>query len=356
MDGKLFPLKPYSSFRENALFWNSAFLIFKATEFNKNLKEPLDIEDHINRFYYADDFDVLLSIGKELIVLGIKSLAKTLASLSHFYEYGVINIASKEEINNKNMLDFQQSLHSLSEGTRKTYFDSILEYLRFIETYNQDGFVFGLDYESLRLKRGKTKRYDAMSEEEFLHFSKMLPVFEYKNEFEKCRTVLICRIMLYSGIAPRELASLKLGKSLVSTQRGFYLQLDNRDVKICLPKSKINSYFSTYCKLKADIKDGYFFYPLGEPNAMLSAAQINKLIKSMLIKSGIQKEELNARLLRASFAVYLYRYRLDGKQYHLSAIQKILGHGNRNETEKLIGMYSKSFTQTNHVFNGDDFE
>jgi len=217
---------------------------------------------------------------------------------------------------------------------------------------NTDGFKFNISYATIRLKKPNTKEYEyeVLTYEEMCRFSNALETIKYKNEFEKCRTVLICRIMLYSGITSKELAGLQLGKNLIVSGDDIYLELENREVKIFLPSEKIIEPLNQYCTLKENNTSGLLFSSINNANKSLSNSQVNALVKSMLFKAKIEKPILNATLLRVSFAVFLYNCRVNNMQYHISAIQKILGHTRREQTEKMIGFFSKDYTEIQSLF------
>lgn len=351
------PLKPYERYENDLLYWVKAYIGHKVLELFKSSKENKvdDIIVYINQITNAKNFDELQVTCKELIKDGLKSLSKPLASMGKFYPYALNHTTDFDLIHDDFMFHFSTSLN-LAASTKKTYLDSVLEFLTFIENTNTENFKFCIEYQEVRIKKPKPKVHDAMDEEEFLRFSKLLPTLIVDNEFEKCRMVLICRIMLYSGITPKELTGLKLGKSLIVDKKGIYLNLENRDIKIYLPRNKLIKYFHKYLELKKENKDGFFFYSLHDINKTLTTSQVNELVKAMLIKAKIERRELNATLLRVSLAVFLYNYRKDGKQFHLTSIQKILGQNNRAETENMIGFHAKEYAQINDVFLDENFD
>ena len=163
--------------------------------------------------------------------------------------------------------------------------------------------------------------------------------------------------MLYSGITPKELVSLKLGKSLIVDKKSIYISKSiGRTVDIELPRNKLIKYINRYLELKEENKNGYFFYALTNKDEMLHTVMVNELVKTMLEYAKIKRREMNATLLRVSLAVYLYNHRKDGKHFHLSAIQAIMGHKNRADTEKMIGFHAKQYVSINDAFLEENFE
>jgi hypothetical protein len=208
---------PFKTFQENLLHWTKVYLAHKSLELFKKSKENRvdDIIKSRDEILNSKTFESVQKACKELIKSDLKSLAMPLGAVAKFYSFAIENNSDFKAFNSDFIYAFSERM-TVAESTRKTYLDCVLELLTYIENTNTDGFKFGIEYEGARLKKSKPKVYDAMDDEEFARFSKMLPQYEkYKNEFEKCRTVLICRIMLYSGITPKELVSLKLGKSLI---------------------------------------------------------------------------------------------------------------------------------------------
>ncbi len=353
------PLKPFKTYQENLLHWVKAYLAHKVLELFKNSKENTidDIIVYRDLLLNANDFAKVQSICKELRQHGLQSISMLLNSVSKFYPFALKNASDLTEFDDDLIYNFADSL-KLADSSKKGYVDCALQVLAFIENTNTDGFKFNIEYEGARLKKSKPKVYDAMDDEEFARFSKMLPQYDkYKNEFEKCRTVLICRIMLYSGITPKELVSLKLGKSLIKDKKSIYISKSiGRTIDIELPRNKLIKYLNRYLELKEENEKGYLFYAPTNKDEMLSTTQVNELVKTMLKYAKIERKEMNATLLRVSLAVYLYNHRKDGKHFHLSAIQAIMGHKNRADTEKMIGFHAKKYAVISDVFLDDDFD
>lgn len=325
------------------------YLAQKAQEFYKKPKyKELDISQHIEELNTSEDFENARVKCKELIKIGLESLTAPLASMTKFYTYVIDNAKEFSDINDLFMKDFYEKL-SLAPSTKWLYIEHIVDFLATIENSTPQ-IKFNINYVNLRLKKPNTKEHDVLTYEEMIHFSNALETIKFKNEFEKCRAILICRIMLYAGITPKELAGLKLGKNFIITDNEAYLNLENREVKIFLPRDRIIEHMNNYCMLKENNTSGLLFYPINDANKSLSNPQVNDLIKSMLVKAKIKKTILNSTLLRVSFAVFLYNYRVDNMQYHISAIQKILGQSRREHTEKMIGFFSKNYTNTEHLF------
>jgi integrase len=226
--------------------------------------------------------------------------------------------------------------------------DCIIELLGFIEKSNMDNFKFNIDYEKVRLVKPKPKIHDSMDSAEFNRFSKVLPRYLYDSDFEKCRNILICRILLYSGITPSELLSLDVGKNFIIGDKTFIIVLDNRKVDIELPRNKIVRHFNKYMELKENRKDTKIFYDV-------SVKQINEIVKSLLEFASIKRRDMNATLLRVSFAVYLYNSRENNLQYNITTIQHLLGHSNRADTENMIGFHDKKYASISDVFDKEDF-
>lgn len=350
---------PFKTFQENLLHWTKVYLAHKSLELFKKSKENRvdDIIKSRDEILNSKTFEGVQKACKELIKSDLKSLAMPLGAVAKFYSFAIENNSDFKAFNSDFIYAFSERM-TVAESTRKTYLDCVLELLTYIENTNTDGFKFGIEYEGARLKKSKPKVYDAMDDEEFARFSKMLPQYEkYKNEFEKCRTVLICRIMLYSGITPKELVSLKLGKSLIVDKKSIYISKSiGRTVDIELPRNKLIKYINRYLELKEENKNGYFFYALTNKDEMLHTVMVNELVKTMLEYAKIKRREMNATLLRVSLAVYLYNHRKDGKHFHLSAIQAIMGHKNRADTEKMIGFHAKQYVSINDAFLEENFE
>lgn len=338
-------------FQEQMSLLMGKYLSQKANEFyKKSKKEKLDLSNYFDKLKSAKNFNEVRSICKDLIKMGVDSLISPLASLTKFYTYTSEHAVHISEIDDLFMQNFSENLE-LAPSTKWLYVENIIEFLTSVEN-SSSKFKLNISYADIRLKKPNTKEYeyDVLTYDEMCHFSNVLETIKFKNDFEKYRAILICRIMLYSGITSKELAGLQLGKNLIVSGDDIYLELENREVKIFLPSEKIIEPLNHYCTLKENNTSGLLFYPITDPNKVLSNPQVNELVKSMLSKAKIKKSILNATLLRVSFAVFLYNYRVNNMQYHISAIQKILGHTRREHTEKMIGFFSKDYTDTKSLF------
>lgn len=351
------PLQPFKTYQENLLYWVKAYLAHKSLElFNKSKENKVDdIIKSRDEILTAKAFNDVQKPSSELIKSGLRSLAMPLGAMTKFHAFALNYASSLTDFNSDMIYDLSASM-DLAESTKKTYLDCALELLTYIENNNTDGFKFHIEYEGVRLKKPSAKVYDAMDSEEFIRFSKELPNYKFKNEFEKCRTVLICRIMLYSGITPKELVSLKLGENLIVDKKSIYLTKLGRSVDIHLPRNKIIKYLNRYLELKEDNKNGYLFYAITNKDEMLNTIQVNDIVKTMLEHAKIKRREMNATLLRVSLAVYLYNHRTGGKHFPLTAIQAIMGQKNRADTERMIGFHAKQYVMINDVFLEENFE
>lgn len=348
---KKYELNQANRFSESLLFWAKEYLAHKALElFQKSKQSKVDdIIASKDAILNAQNITGLKSACNALIQQDLRSLSKPLGGVMSFYEYASKNTDSFSAISTDLIYSYSNSLH-IAESTKRNHIDSVIELLTYIENSNTDGFKFNIEYNAARTKKAKAKVYDSMNAEEFVRFSKEITQWGAKTEFERCRNILICRILLYSGITPKELVHLKLGESLIVDNKRMYLKLENRSVLLYLPRNKLIKYFNQYQELRAESTHNYFFYGLSNPNEMLDTKKVNEIVKLMLKAAKIERKEMNATLLRVSLAVYLYNYRKDGKQFPLSAIQQIMGHKNRVDTENMIGFHSKECVKISDVF------
>ena len=354
---KKHPLNKTKDFNAFLFFWTKEYLAFKALElFRKSKQNKVDdIIASKDAILNAQTIPELKTACNALIQKGLRSLSKYLGGAVGFFEYTSQTTNDFMAINTDFIHSYAQSLTS-AETTKRNHVDVTLELLTYIENSNTEKFKFNIEYELARAKRPKAKVHDAMDAEEFVRFSKTLPQFKGKTEFERCRNILMCRILLYSGITPKELVSLQIGKSFIVDDDSIYLKLENRTVPIYLPRKKLIKYFNEYQSLREKSKFDYLFYAPSNPDEMLDTKQVNEIVKTMLKIAKIERREMNATLLRVSLAVYLYNHRKDGKQFHLSAIQQIMGHKNRADTENMIGFHAKEYVEFSDVFLDEGFE
>lgn len=350
-------LNQANRFSESLLFWTKEYLAHKALElFRKSKQNKVDdIIASKDVILNAKNIIEVKNACNALIQKGLRSLSKPLSGTISFFDYATYSIDSFVAIDTSLIYTFSSSLN-LAETTKRNHADIVIELLTFIENMNIEGFKFNVEYETARAKRPRAKAHDAMDSEEFLRFSKEITKFKAKTDFEKGRNILMCRILLYSGITPKELVSLELGKSFIVDKDSMYLKLGNRSIPLILPRNKLIKYFNQYQELRQKSNHGYLFYGLTNPNEMLNTKQVNEIVKTMLKDAKIERREMNATLLRVSLAVFLYNYRKDGKQFPLSAIQQIMGHKNRADTENMIGFHAKDCVEITDVFLSENFD
>ena len=353
---KKYPLSKTKNFQTSLLFWTKEYLAFKALElFQKSKQNKVDdIIVSKDAILNAQTIAEIKNACNTLIQKELRSLSKHLGGAVSFFEYISKATDSFSAIDTECMHNYTRSL-TVAASTKKNHADVALELLTYIENCNTDGFKFNIEYEAARAPKAKAKAYDAMDAEEFIRFSKEITKCKAKTEFERCRNILMCRILLYSGITPKELVHLKLGESLVVESKSMYLKLDNRSVLLYLPRNKLIKYFNQYQELKEESTHDYFFYGSSNPNEMLDTKKVNEIVKTMLRAAKIERREMNATLLRVSLAVYLYNYRKDGKQFSLASIQQIMGHKNRSDTENMIGFHAKECVNISDVFLEEEF-
>lgn len=224
----------------------------------------------------------------------------------------------------------------------------------FIQRNNKENYKFDIDESIVKIKQKAVpkKIIDVMDDLEFERFSKMLPRYKYKTEYEKARNILICRIFLFSGITINELVNLKLNESLFVDGDNFIVRLPDRKRDIDLPRKLLITYFNKYKELSLSEKD----YDLDFSSLIsLSKKQILHIVKILLEFADIKREQLTPLLLRYSFFTYLFNKRCESNEITFKTIHEISGIINKKELERILFTFDKESVSISKAFNVDKF-
>lgn len=348
-------LQPFKNPKEDLLFWIKEYLSYKALEFFENSTNNSvdDIIASIELIKNSKDIDEAKHNTNLLIRNGLGSMSRINNAVYKLYIYSIGKIDTIKSIDTNYLQDFKKWL-TIGEATKKSYIDVVLELFTYIQNSNSEKYRFDIEQSIVRVhkKNVPKKTIDVMDDAEFEYFAKSLTKFKYKNEYEKARNILICRIFLFSGITTEELLSLQFEKSFIIESEKVLIRLENRKRDIDLPRRLIISYFNRYKELAIKNMD----YDIGNnPLINLSKRQIQNIVKEMLEFAEIKREPLTPQLIRYSFLVYLYNKRCTDNEISFKTIHEISGITNKKELEKILNIFDKESVSISKIFTKEKF-
>lgn len=348
-------LSKFNNIEQDLLFWVNIYLRYKTLDYyQKNDTNKIEsISDVTQELRNSTSIEKTKEIAYKLKHNGLKSISKLIGATVSFYGFiqtrNNTEPLSMQSLNADLIEDYKENI-DLAQSSKKVYVDVIIELLTLVGNSNTDGFKYDLDVDKIRLPKVRTPLTDAMDKEEFKKFNKDLPKSQKnKSDFERARNILMCRILLYSGITAGELESLQLNKNFFLTDKGMKISFPNR-IEIDLPRALLISYFNEYKTLSKsehnyDIETNLLFN--------LSRLQIDTIVKNALLSIGINRKPLTAKLLRVSFAVYLYNSRTEDKQISVETIKELLNLKNKDDLMKMINFHDKKFAKVSNIFLKD---
>lgn len=178
-----------------------------------------------------------------------------------------------------------------------------------------------------------------LNEEEMKTLNKSLSTLNYESNFENAKIILICRLILFAGLIPSEIIALRYNDMNFSNGK-IYITVENRSGGIKreleLPYSQFATILEWY-KNKSNAKDDDIVFQSTDEYQM-SNDKVNKIVKNAVKNAGIVKAEVNPRLLRKSFAIFLHNnpHPTTRKSVPLKEMQYLLGQGNGQHTKDLL--------------------
>ncbi len=350
-----YELQPHQNIKKDLLYWAKEYLAIRALEyFEKSTSNTIDdIIDSIEKIKSSTNIDDAKTNANDLVKNGLGSMSRIISSAGKLYTYISNKTDDIKKVDTNLLQDYKEWL-TVSSSTKKSYTDSALEFFMFIQRNNKENYKFDIDESIVKIKQKAVpkKIIDVMDDLEFERFSKMLPRYKYKTEYEKARNILICRIFLFSGITINELVNLKLNESLFVDGDNFIVRLPDRKRDIDLPRKLLITYFNKYKELSLSEKD----YDLDFSSLIsLSKKQILHIVKILLEFADIKREQLTPLLLRYSFFTYLFNKRCESNEITFKTIHEISGIINKKELERILFTFDKESVSISKAFNVDKF-
>ena len=324
----------------------------------KKVPKDFSLEDAIKSII-KDDVNSILKLKDTCNYisseLGITSLKRNILPTVRFFEFCIDELEKIEDIDTDLIKKFKESIN-LSDSSKKTHIDSVLELIIYLE--NSLSLNFEIKEDELRLKAIKKVTHEALSIDEVKQLDKKIPELRFNTNdkytsLNANRDILLFRIMLYTGFKPTWIQNLKLNDNFIVNNNEVLIRLKNKEW-LNLPFKMIKPYFDAYIKLseKANETD-YLFYSLNRPAAIISNKTINEIICNVLLFGGIKNKDDSPEMIRTTCAATYKNSRPNGKQLQDGTIMKILGITNQTEFNEIIQYHDRKLINTVDVFTAD---
>lgn len=287
---------------------------------------------------------------------GLKQITPISNGIKNFFKFlntRKINLddVDKEliiEYINKECIDI-----GLSYGTRKNYRNAIISLLTFIDEKKLLKKKFDIEkIEVIEDKNEIQNVTDWLDTPSFVKVGNDILKFNFPNEFERNRDILIFRLFCYSGILPNEMAALTLN-NFIFKDDSMILKIDGVGVKkreIPLPKRKLIVYFNKYLELR-DMKSKTLFYSPTNSKNKIDPIYLTNVVKKLLIFTKVEVKDKTPKMIRKSYAILLYNEKGEsGFTQSEKNIQYLLGIRSISEVRELLKYNNLEVMTASNVF------
>jgi integrase/recombinase XerD len=189
-------------------------------------------------------------------------------------------------------------------------------------------------------------KIDALTTDEaktLLNYFRKVPCISYNEKLIKTRNLLICSLLLYTGLRVNELSGLTIDEVGEDFQV-IWKWWKRRYVHI---PTETKAILDLYVRMREDSSRWLFISHAHNANGRLTNASIERIIREWWEKAGIQWKVFPHKL-RHTFATELVK-----NQVELIKVQKLLGHESIKTTENYITVYNKELKDAVAVINFD---
>lgn len=340
----------FNDLEKDYLKWYTDYLIFKLRDYDlKKTNESFDYAEAENGLKDSTitNVDDLHKAVRKIANQGVNQLSNLSISIKKFYSYikedtESLNLIDENKIDdfiNKKCID-----ENLSYNVRVNYKISLVGLFAYIKSEIKDGFTINLkNIEVIQISEGnrvKNKFVDWMNRSMIKKANKEITKMNFDNEFEKCRNILVFRILLFTGIESNELRTLK--------EENFIFKNGNMNIKINKTLSREEriidvhkpyfiKYFNRYKELR-EFKTNLFFYDEKSPINPIHKDLVTEIVKDILVFAKIKVRDKNPTMLRRSFMLNLHNEKnaITGRTMPKKEIQQLTGIKNTTQLNKIL--------------------
>lgn len=325
---------------ESLDFWCRKFLEDKSIQLMQDNTDEL--RSLIKELDEDEGFEEVGAVVKLIRKAGIKGITVYYYPIEKFFNFlvtGEYKIDKMEKITKKHLVYFlKEDCTHLSATTQSTYFSIIKSFLYYIETWNDDNWLFDISQlkEKQCIKREKKiiSYLDDKEIDQFLLKINKMKTGKGRSEFDVLRNKLLLKLFVFSGARTNEVIGLTLNNIKVIEEEDLVeLKLvgkGNKERMVYVKNSLIGRDLSLYliARKNYDVFENQNLLLVSRKGNALSQPSVHRLISSTLSQALIASKKKGAHLLRHSFASHLINNGAD-----LKVVQSMLGHSNMKTTE-----------------------
>jgi len=361
-----FPLEtPEEPFEKNLLFWIGRFVKYKATTLSSRLVSSeagrKEMAKLIGDLAHAKTIREVDGIVRRLRGIGLEGVKSYFVPVREFYRYATaLGLASMREIDQETVVDFLASATAgKSDATKKNYKNALVNFFRYLSSYNEDspgsgrGYIYSLDLRNWQGLGGRSglKSPDYLNEEEI---GRLLACVDEKYSFKNREYALLYRFLVrflyYTGLRISEALSLKEKQLSVDPDRDLVVVRvhgkGNKERIVAVKRPLILAPMIEWKEAVRCQERLLFCRPDGAP---VSSEAVSGTIARLLACAGIRKRKSGAHLLRHSYATNLY-----AKTRDLALVQDLLGHESPKTTRIYTHVDKEKLLEAADVFAAND--
>jgi integrase len=343
-------INKYNDFSKDYLEWCKEYFAYKVHIFELDNAKVIKAEESI-RSKKITSIELLHDEIRKISNMGIRQLSNSFIGIKKYYYYFTKNnIDSFDDIDEiliNNFLNKDCPNDKLQFGTRNNYKVNIVALLKFIEKETNQS--LNINYKDIKViqnsesKKNNSKLVDWMDKKMIQRANKELLKMNFTNELEKCRNILIFRILLFSGIERKELQNLKEDNFIFKNGEmilRIFATPSRKEREIDLPKAHLIRYFNKYRELKKDTE--LFFYDEKNNNKPIHQDLVTEIVRDILVFAKINVRDKNPTMLRKTFAIYLNTEKNPetGLTMPEKNIQELMGIKNISQLKEILKLHS----------------
>lgn len=342
-------LLEFDSFEKDYLKWARLYSLDKYNTFDKTkVKDTFDVvaledmllDESIN------SIEELHKINNLINNRGLKQMATLSMAIKKFYYYAKDRVNSFNELNsdlikqyvNKDCID-----QNLVYKTRCNYKNNLVAFLTFVNNENSDKIKLEIEKKIEVIsnsddKKNPYKLIDWMDSKMVKHFIKSMVSFAYPNEFEKCRDILITRLLICGGLEVTELVNVKEEDFTFETNSmSINVTKSNGNTReVPLPKALFIRYYNEYLKIK-DSESDLFFYSTKDSNKPIEKSLVKSIVEKLVNFSKINVRDKTPKMLRKSYIIFIHNEKNRiGLTQPLANVQKLSGIENVSDLKEIL--------------------
>lgn len=349
------------------------YLIFKLNTLNKNnMKESFNVQNFIDKYNNSNTLEDLHNTSKEVSSNGLKQILPFTTSIKIFIGYlESINFKTLLDVDTNTLKDFinielLKKDYSLAHSTRVNYRGCIKGLFKYIDENKLTSKPFEIkNFSVLKEKALEEKEetnlqfVDWMDNKMITRFNKEILKYNFPNEFERCRDILIARIFLFSGIEPNEMRNLSVN-DFIFEKNMIILHVKGtgaRNRKIPMSRKKLIVYFNKYMELKENDSNRFFYSPKYKDKA-IDTMLLSKIVKRLLVFAKIDVLDTTPLMLRKTFAIFQNNTPdpKTGLTMPEKNIQEMMGLTNSSQLKEILKFHTIDVMTASSRFDGLKFE